>query len=314
MKKAVIGIDLGGTNIKSVLLALPSPRILYRGSRPTQAQAGVARVVENIALEIESRLSDAQNAGYQVKSAGIGSAGLVDRGVVRNSPNLPGWQGAVPLKRLLEKRLFKHRLQITIENDANAFVVAEQRLGAAKGLDNVIGLTLGTGVGGGIIINGRLYRGASGGAGELGHMAIKSDGPKCKCGNQGCLESLIGAQAIINRYNDLRFRAHLRIETGITVKEIVERARRRDSQAALALGETGRLLGVGLANIANIFNPQAVVIGGGVAQAGKIILKPAIDEMTKRAMPYNIKRIKILPAILGQTAGALGAALISVTD
>jgi glucokinase len=314
MKKAVIGIDLGGTNIKSVLLALPSLRILDRGSRPSQAQAGVALVVENIALEIESRLSDAQNAGYQVKLAGIGSAGLVDRGVVRNSPNLPGWQGAVPLQRLLEKRLSKHRLKITIENDANAFVVAEQKLGAAKGLNNVIGLTLGTGVGGGIILNGRLYRGASGGAGELGHMAIKSDGPKCKCGNQGCLESLIGAQAIINRYNDLRFRAHLRIETGLTVKEIVERARRRDSQAALALGETGRLLGVGLANMANIFNPQAIVIGGGVAQAGRLILSPALGEMKARAMPYNVRSIKVLRAKLGPMAGAIGAVLAALTN
>lgn len=314
MKKAVIGIDLGGTNIKSALLALPSLRLLAQDSRPTQAENGAARVVGNMALAAEALIMWADRSGAKATALGVGSAGLVDRGVVRNSPNLPGWQGAVPLGRLLAKRLSKHRLAITVENDVNVFVLAEQRLGAARGLENVIGLTLGTGVGGGIVADGRLYRGATGGAGELGHMVIKHDGPRCNCGNTGCLESLVGSQAIVKRYNDLRFRAHMRMEGSITVKEIAGRARRRDRQAVLALAETGRLLGIGLANIANIFNPQAVVIGGGVAQAGRLILKPAIDEMRRRAMPYNVKGIKVLQASLGPMAGAMGAALVSIKD
>ncbi len=314
MRKAAVGVDLGGTNIKSVLVDITRGKATDQGSRPSQAEAGVARVVENLALAAESLKASADRSGTRVTAIGVGSAGLVDRGVVRNSPNLPGWQGAVPLRRLLEKRLARHRLPVSVENDVNAFVVAETRLGAARGLDNVIGLTLGTGVGGGIIAGGRLYRGTTGGAGELGHMVIRHDGPACKCGNRGCLESLVGSQAIVNRYNDLRFRAHLRMEANVTVKEIVERARRRDQQAALALSETGRLLGIGLANIANIFNPQAVVIGGGISQAGRLIVRPAIDEMRRRAMPYNVKGLKVLLASLGPMSGAIGAALVSLTD
>jgi len=314
MLKSVIGLDLGGTNIKAVLLETTSLRILDQRTIPTRASEGASRVVENMALAAEALIESAGRSGAKVMALGVGAAGLVDRGVVRNSPNLPGWQGAVPLKRLLEKRLSKHRLQITIENDANAFVVAEQRLGAAKGLDNVIGLTLGTGVGGGIIIDGRLYRGARGGAGEIGHMVIKHDGPKCKCGNQGCLESLIGAQAIINRYNDLRFRSHLKIEKYIDVEELAKRAKKGDPHAQQAFTETAIILGAGLSNLINIFNPQAVIIGGGVAQAGNLILKPAIEEMKKRAMPYNRKNVTILRAKLGPLSGAIGSAILSITQ
>lgn len=314
MSKAAIGIDLGGTNIKSVLLEPTSLKVLGQGFRPTQAEDGVARVVENIAQAVEEQLSEARRGRTKVSGVSVGSAGLVSRGVVRNSPNFPGWQGAVPLQRLLEKRLSKHRLPITVENDVNAFVLAEQRVGAAKGLTNVVGLTLGTGVGGGIVIDGKLYRGTTGGAGELGHMVIKLDGPLCKCGNRGCLESLIGSQAIVNRYNDLRFRAHQRLSKDITVAEIANNARRGDALAVQALAETGRLLGVGLANLANIFNPQAIVIGGGVAQAGRLILLPAIAEMKSRAMPYNIRRVKVMKAKLGPIAGAIGAALVILTE
>lgn len=309
MVKAVIGIDLGGTNIKSVLLEASRHRILRQASHPTQAETGVAQVVENIALEVEGHLMAAKPIGCRVIGIGVGSAGLVDRGVVRNSPNLPGWQGAVPLQRLLKRRLADYRLPITIENDVNAFVLAEQKMGAAKGLRNVIGLTLGTGVGGGIIIDGKLYRGTTGGAGELGHMVIKHDGPRCKCGNSGCLESLVGSQAIINRYNDLRFRAHQKLERDISVAEIASRAKNKEALAIQALAETGRLLGIGLANLINIFNPQAIVIGGGVAQAGKFILIPAVAEMRARAMPYDTKDVKILKAKLGEFAGAIGASL-----
>lgn len=309
MKKAVIGIDLGGTNIKSALLDAATLRILGQASRPTQAGEGVARVVENIAQAVEEHLLAAGRIGGRVIGAGVGSAGLVDRGMVRNSPNLPGWQGVVPLQRLLEKRLVKHRLSIAVENDVNAFLLAEQRLGAARGLDNVIGLTLGTGVGGGIIVDGKLYRGTTGGAGELGHMVIKHDGPKCNCGNQGCLEALVGSRAIVNRYNDLRFRAHQRMAKNITVAEIAMNARKRDALATQALAETGRLLGIGLANLVNVFNPQAIVVGGGVAQAGRLILSPAIAEMRARAMPYNVRGVKVVTAKLGEMAGAIGASL-----
>ena len=311
MPQAIIGIDLGGTNIKSVLLDARTSRVLNRLQVETKAASGVKAVIVSISATIRQQLAFAKDQQRSVTAIGIGSAGLVGGGIVRNSPNLPGWQGAVPLLRLLRKQLRGIKIPVAIDNDVNAFVVAEQRLGAASGHGNVIGLTLGTGVGGGIIIDGRLYRGTSGGAGELGHASIIADGPPCLCGNHGCLEALVGARAIAARYNDLGFRAHGRIDKSITVEAIAALARKKDTTARQALAETGRLLGVALANIVNIFNPAVIVIGGGVAQAGYLIIRPAVTEMKRRAMPANARGVTVKRAKLGPWAGAIGAALLA---
>ena len=204
IRPALIGIDLGGTNIKSVLLDAATGKVLHSEQSDTQAGRGVAAVVANIASAIRQQLPVAKNQQRRVVAIGVGSAGLVDKGVVRTSPNLPGWQSEVPLLRLLTKELKGSTIPVVIENDVNTMILAEQRLGAAKGFAHVIGLTLGTGVGGGIILNGRLYRGSRGGAGELGHTVICKDGPKCLCGNSGCLEALVGTTAIIARYYSLK--------------------------------------------------------------------------------------------------------------
>ena len=311
MPQAIIGIDLGGTNIKSVLLDARTSRVLNRLQVETKAASGVKAVIVSISATIRQQLAFAKDQQRSVTAIGIGSAGLVGGGIVRNSPNLPGWQGAVPLLRLLRKQLRGIKIPVAIDNDVNAFVVAEQRLGAARGHGNVIGLTLGTGVGGGIIIDGRLYRGTGGGAGELGHASIIADGPPCLCGNHGCLEALVGARAIAARYNDLGFRAHGRIDKSITVEAIAALARKKDTTARQALAETGRLLGVALANIVNIFNPAVIVIGGGVAQAGYLIIRPAVTEMKRRAMPANARGVTVKLAKLGPWAGAIGAALLA---
>ncbi|MDI6740619.1 MAG: ROK family protein [Candidatus Edwardsbacteria bacterium] len=308
MKPVLIGIDLGGTNIKSVLLDAATGKILHSEQSDTQAGRGVAAVVANIASAIYQQRAAAKNQHRRVAAIGVGSAGLVDKGFVRNSPNLPGWQGAVPLLRLLKQELKGSTIPVVIENDVNTMILAEQRIGAAKGFAHVIGLTLGTGVGGGIILDGRLYRGSRGGAGELGHTVICKDGPKCLCGNNGCLEALVGTRAIINRYCFLKSEIRNQ-KSEITVATIAARARHSDRNARASLHETGRLLGVGLANIVNTFNPEVIVIGGGVAQAGKLILDPAIKEMKRRAMPYNAAQVKVKPARLGPWAGAIGAAL-----
>ncbi len=310
MKQALIGIDLGGTNIKSVLLDALTSRVINRLQVGTQAACGVKAVVANIVDAIRQQLAFANDRRLSVIAVGIGSAGLVDKGVVRNSPNLPGWQGAVPLLRLLKKELRAVKLPIVIDNDANSFVAAEQRLGAARGATDVVGLTLGTGVGGGIIVDGRLYRGASGGAGELGHAVICKDGPKCLCGNRGCLEAFVGAGAIIARYRALKSKIKNQ-KSKITVAQIAEWATHGDRDARTALRQTGILLGVALANYANIFNPAMIVIGGGVAQAGRLIIGPAAEEMKRRAMPHNARCATVKQAKLGPWAGAIGAALIA---
>lgn len=306
MKSAVLGLDLGGTNIKSVILS--GKDIIHSYQIPTEAKSGVRHVIGNIARLISQLSEVAHKKGYIISVIGIGSAGLVEKGMVRNSPNLPGWQKKVPLLDMLRRHSPKKYPKILIENDVNCFIYGECAAGAAIGYTDAVGLAIGTGVGGGIIIGGELYTGSHGGAGELGHMTVKYDGPLCKCGNKGCLEAMIGTEAIIKRYR--------RLQKGcgdLTVEKISHLARTNDPAAIKALSVTGRLLGVALANIANIFNPQVIVLGGGVAQAGEFLIGPAKDEMNKRVMPYNASGLKIKTARLGPLAGAIGAALLAAS-
>jgi glucokinase len=306
----LLGLDLGGTNIKGVLLDPKTLKTVHRLQVPTYAGRGAAAVIETMTQTVKELAARAKSENKRIAGLGIGSAGLVHQGTVRNSPNLPGWQGAVPLLRLLKAKLRKPPLPLVIDNDANCFVLAESFCGAARGHRNVIGLTLGTGVGGGIMIGGRLYRGSTGGAGELGHVSIKLDGPACLCGNKGCLEAMAGANSILTRYKGLT--SKFRIQNAeLTVEEISALAKKGDRSAVNALAETGTLLGVALANYVNIFNPEMIVIGGGVAQAGKHLMEPAVAEMKQRAMPFNAAMVKVKPARLGPWAGAIGAALLN---
>jgi glucokinase len=306
MFKAIIGLDLGGTNIKSVVMSLDGKKILHRRQICTEANLGVQHVIKNMARLICETSEIAEKEGYAVSAIGVGSAGLVENGVVRNSPNLPGWQSEVPLIDLLRNELPRKHPPILIENDVNCFIYGEYAAGAAKGYQDAVGLAIGTGVGGGIIVGGELYTGAHGGAGELGHMTVKYDGPLCKCGNKGCLEAMIGTDAIIKRYRRLH-----KSSEDLTVENISHLAKRNDPAAIKTLSQTGKILGVGLASIANIFNPQVIVLGGGVAQAGVFLIGPAKEEMLKRAMPYNASGLKIKTARLGPLAGAIGAALLA---
>ena len=338
MKPVIIGLDIGGTNIKSILIDMAAPAILDKKQISTQASNGIATVIDNIIRLINGNIAAASRLGCPVSVVGIGSAGLVENGMVRNSPNLPGWQESVPLHKLVKARLKSINLPIIVENDVNCFIMAEYTMGAAKGCSNAVGLAIGTGVGGGIIINGELVTGAHGGAGELGHMTVEIDGPLCKCGNSGCLEAMIGTDAIVERYRSLNSKAcpehgdsakpangfkiqkpvlstanlpNVRMDSKFTVAEISVRAKRGEVAAVRTFTETGKILGVALANIANIFNPQVIVLGGGVAQAGRFLIEPAKKEMMKRAMPYNVKGLKIKMAKLGPVAGAVGAAILA---
>ncbi|MDQ7799593.1 MAG: ROK family protein [Candidatus Edwardsbacteria bacterium] len=308
MRKAILGLDLGGTNIKSVIFDPVRNKIITQGQIPTQAGSGVSRVVDNIVSSIKDNLAAAVKSRHKITALGIGSAGLVENGVVRNSPNLPGWQGSVPLLKLITDRMPGGGLPILIENDVNCLVAAEYTIGAAKGYSEVVGLAIGTGVGGGIIIGGRLVTGSHGGAGELGHMTVKMDGPLCKCGNHGCLEAMIGTDAILARYHRIDKTTKIK---SLTVAQIALMARKDQPAAVSTLAETGKILGVALASIANIFNPQVIVLGGGVIQAGRLLIDPARQEMIKRVMPYNAKGLKIRKTKIGPAAGAVGAAILA---
>ena len=313
-KKGIIGaLDLGGTNIKTALVDR-SGAIVARDHRPTEAHGGSRHVIGRMAEAIGDLCSSTGISVTTLGGVGVGFAGPLnpEEGVVYHAPNLPGWS-RVSLRARLEKSL---GLPVVIENDANAWTLGEFRFGAGRGLSHMVCLTLGTGLGAGIISDGRLLHGARGLAAELGHMTIDAQGMRCSCGNRGCLELYASAPAVVRAV-----RRHLRGGVssnvmalaaddpgGLTARVVSQAARQGDRPAQAALEDVGRALGVGIANIVNILNPEMVVIGGAVVGAGRYILEPARKEAKRRAFRGATERLKIVRAKLGEDAGMLGAA------
>jgi len=305
-----LGIDIGGTNVKAALVSEQGAVAafalkLWSGGPPCDAVAAA------LALRDELLCGD---PARRPRACGAGCAGLVDgvRGVVRMSPNLPSWRD-VELARLLAEAL---GTETVVENDANAAACGEHAVGAARGATNAAVLTLGTGVGGGLILGGRLYRGSHGFAGEVGHATIDLDGPACVCGGAGCFERMVNAESIVTRARALAARepSELRpaLQAGrLTAKDVGDAAARGDAVAGRVIEDTGRLLGVGLANLAQILDLEIIVVGGGVASAGDRLLAPARAEMAARVAGPAWRLPKVVPAKLGETAGVTGAALLA---
>ena len=306
----VVGVDIGGTDIK---LGIVTERgdILTSGKIATRSGAGP----KNAASRVRQWLEEHASGGDPVVAAGVACAGLIDgdRGFLHTSPNLSGWHD-VPLKSVFEEEL---RYPVVVENDANAAAYGEWMKGAGRGMRQFVCLTLGTGVGGGIICNGALYRGSSGFAGEIGHAVILADGPRCTCGNRGCLEAIIGAGAIVARARDmLRASGEARPEWegDLTVERLSQSASSGDAVAVRALAETGRYLGIGLTNVVHILAPEAIAIGGGVAGAGDLILEPARATVRMSVMDEAMASVRIVPAELGNKASFLGVALLAAAQ
>jgi glucokinase len=251
--------------------------------------------------------------GRDLAGIGIGCPGLVDsrRGIVRVPPNFPGWEEVF----LADAVQDMSGLRTMVDNDVNAMAAGELCFGAGRGFQEMICLTLGTGVGGAFIAGGKIYTGFQGTAGEIGHMTVVPDGPLCKCGNRGCLERLIGAGAIVEN-------ALAKMEQGgssslssrpsadLTPRHIAEAAGHGDRLAREVLRETGEYLGIVLAGLVNFLNPQAIIIGGGIAQAGELIFASARETIRSRAYALPGEAVRILPAQLGETAGLVGAATL----
>ena len=281
-----LGLDLGGTNIKRVVVE--DDRIVDRSSEPTRSEDGVATVLDRLAAL-------AQDAG-QVDSVGVALPGLFDRegrGVLL--PNLHGdWVGqpiAGPLRQALGS-------PVHLINDGHAFALAEARMGAARDADDVLCVVCGTGIGGGLVIGGRLHLGVEDRAGEVGHHTVVADGPLCGCGNRGCLETLAGARAIAQAAGQPSF------------EDVVVAARRGDERARESLRRAGAYNGIAIANLTIFITPQRIVVGGGVAEAGELLLDPLRAEVSRRAgRVAPLGMIRIVPATLGADAGAVGAAL-----
>ena len=318
-KVAAIGADLGGTNIRLALVdaegGLSEP---YR--YPTPAKGEAAAIVETLAQGIRVLQHQARAHGIRLAGCGLGVAGLVDgqAGLVYTAPNVAGFQN-LPLKKLLEEKV---DVPVTLENDANAAAFAEYWLGAGRGVSSLICLSLGTGIGSGIILEGKLLRGASGAAGEAGHMAVEADGERCGCGAQGCLEAYASATAILRDARAALARGEgtaLRGPFGgrpeaLTAKDVSDAARAGDPVARGILERAGRYLGVGLASLVNLLNPDLITLAGGLAAAGDLLLQPALAELERRAFAVLLCRTRVELSALADTAGMLGAAGLVLAD
>lgn len=308
----IAGVDVGGTKILSGV-ASEAGELLSRDYRFTQAEAGAGAGVERILASVESACKAAGISLSQLSGIALAIAGLVNMksGVLAVSPNLPGWVN-VPLVSMLRSRT---GLEVYIINDATAAALGEKCYGAGRGVDNLVYLTVSTGIGGGIVANGELYCGADGLAGEIGHMIIQADGPECACGSHGCLESLASGTAIAREaISRLKAGASslLREMAGgdirsITAKEIESAARQGDRLAQEVIARAAYYLGLGLGNIVNIFDPELIIVGGGVAQMGDLLLAPAIETMHRSAYALQVAQARVVPAQIGDSAGVLGA-------
>ncbi len=301
---SVVGIDLGGTNLRAGLVDA-SGRILEREARPTRAERGPAAVID----EIAALAASVARGGRAAEGIGVGSPGPLDAetGVVFDAPNLAGWRN-VPLKRELEART---GLPVRVENDANAAAFGEAWLGAGRGARILVCVTLGTGIGGGIVADGAIVRGTSGVAGEIGHVTIDPGGPLCGCGNRGCVEAFASATAVVRAARE-RIRAGERSalpdDPGLDAAAIAAAARSGDPLAVSVLGGAGTHLGLAASIIAHLLNPDRIVFSGGLAGAGPCLFGPLIAELERRTFPRARAALTIALAGLGDDAGLVGAA------
>lgn len=304
-----IGVDLGGTKIKLGIVSSEG-RIIKKLSIPTLADEGVDKSISQIKKGIATLLKGNKKS---VTGIGIGAPGVVSlkKGTVENPPNLPGW-GKVHLGKIINKEF---SLPTFVENDANAAAIGELIYGAGKNLNSFIMVTLGTGVGGGIIYNKKLFRGELGGAGEIGHITLDINGPKCKCGSYGCLEAYLGNNYIIQNVkqqlkenpNSLIFELIDNNLKNLSPRIIHEASLLKDEFSINVINDLGEKLGYGLASIVNLFDISNIVIGGGVSGFGRPLLKTTKSAVKSRVLKSLKPRIKVLQASLKNNAGIKGA-------
>lgn len=302
-----IGVDVGGTKIAAGLVT-ERGKVLNEVRYPSAGSTGT--LLENIARAIAEAKGDNEAGGVCLAVPGNI---LASENKVIFSPNLHAIEG-VDLKEELEDRTGLH---ITVENDANAAAWGEFRFGAGSEVDYLVFLTLGTGIGGGVIMNGVLLKGAQGAAGELGHTTLQATGPRCNCGNRGCLEILASGTAIRRRAREVAGErpysalGQLSSERDVLGEDVTRLAEEGDEAAISVLEEAGRWLGIGLAGFTNVFNPEVIAIGGGVSSAGDFILEPARRQIELRSRPPARDLVKLRSATLGAESGILGAAALA---
>ncbi len=303
-----IGIDFGGTSIKFALVR--GGEIIERGNSLDTQYLGSSEAILDAMVEEIARIAKAHPG---VAAVGAGLPGMIDatNGIVHELSNVPGWRD-VNLRDLLIQRT---GLPTVVDNDAKAMTYAEWRFGAANNQPNVICVTLGTGVGGGLILDGKLYRGNGNGAGEIGQASIDIHGVPAHYGNSGALEKYVGNRQIAERAQ-LRYReaGSERVLDECTPAALSKAAAAGDPVAKAVWNEIGTEIGAGLSNLVWLLNPDCIVIGGGVAQAGEILFEPIRATICARTMPVYFSNLDIVPAALGSDAGVIGAAALGVAS
>ena len=312
----VAGVDLGGTKILTVL-ADRAGRVLARVKVATPARRGQDDVINTIVETVHEAIRLSGAPAEKVCATGVVAPGPLDpdRGLVFLAPNL-GWKD-VPLGTMMAERL---NLPVYLDNDANLAALGEHVYGAGRHATHMVYITVSTGVGGGLILDGRVYHGAGGGAGEIGHVTVAPEGPVCNCGNTGCLEAVASGTAMARRartlVDDGRGAGILAAAGGnpeqISARSVSEAAAAGDAEAVVILQDAGRYLGLAVAGVINLLNPSAVVLGGGVMQSAPALWDAMLTEVHRRTLESSLAAVRVVRGTLGGDAGALGAVALAL--
>ena len=310
-----IGIDVGGTNVK-IALVDGEGKIIYSNSVPTYAQMGYEYTVNNIKQAIRDLMKETNTDAKEIEGIGFDFPGQVDykTGVVKLAPNIPGWVN-VPIAQMIEEEF---NIPTRIDNDVRCAALGELKFGAGKGCENFVCITVGTGIGSGLVINGQLVRGAANAAGEIGHIKLQMNGgPICGCGDTGCLEAFASGPSIVAMAQEYlkggkstKFREMAGADGENTPYIVAKAAEAGDPVAKRIFEIVGTYIGMGLVSVINLLNPEKVIIGGGVAAAGDLLLDPIRKTIKERAMVVAGNSVEIVPAELGNSAGVIGASML----
>ncbi|HOM73319.1 MAG TPA: ROK family protein [Armatimonadota bacterium] len=318
-KPYIVGVDLGGTNVRAAVTDRDG-KILGEGREPSLAQEGVDATIQQIIKAIGSAVTDAGVDISQIAGAGMGVPGShkSKEGIVLWSPNFKDWHGVQLLAPIREEL----GIPVFMGNDVNVAALGEFNFGAGRDVNSLVMLTLGTGIGGGIILDGKLVLGSTDAAAEIGHSIIMPNGPECSCGRHGCLESLAGKDAIIER-------AARKIQMGrkstlirdedwplweITPAEIAQAAQEGDEVAIETMSETAYYVGIGIANAINVLNPEMVIVGGGISLAGDVLWGPLLRTVNALALTRSRRACQVVPAKLGDDAGVMGGVTLVLQE
>lgn len=309
--KVRLGIDIGGTFIKAGIVS-NSYKVLHNLKIPTEAEHDKSCVIDNIRAVYQNLLKECFNNGYKVLSIGIGSPGTIsqpDGKVTDASPNIKNWRGTV-----LTKIFDDTNIPVYADNDANSVALAEYLIGYKCRYKDMVFVTIGTGIGGGLIIDNCLHRGSSYAAAEIGHTIIKHNGKLCGCGKRGCLEAYASVPNMMKRFGYWSDKYSGKVMQKATPVELYELFKKGNRAAKKTIEENADYLGAGLGSIVNVLNPQAVVIGGGFADAGREYIALVKESIKRNAFKAATSHLKILKARLGNNAGFIGASLLALVD